>query len=256
MLEENGLDYSRYPDVTAAGDLRSLLQDELDSAGTSLQAEHTESPGWVLTHAVVRAGDRRVFVHMTSGDRAFALDFWTPGLQLAHGLTSDLRDAVGAISMFLDGVGLRHLRVARPFVSFGPFAEAFERGEAEAIAFRWRQLLHPAPDWPQRWHGLHDFLVAASDEPRLRALYPFTSHFDLGFRRSVPDGQSRALGWVRPVGNGRYLVAGSNRRKLHAAGPMGRTNWDGDPVPGGPAPTPAQESVALLLTAMDRDIQA
>ncbi|RKR86678.1 hypothetical protein BDK92_0930 [Micromonospora pisi] len=252
----DGLDYSHYPDVTAAGDLRSALQHEFDSTGMLLRAQHVESPGWVLTHAVVRAGDRHVSVHMTSGDRAFGLDFWTPGFQMAHGHTADLRDAAAAISMFLDGARLRQLGATWPFVSFGPFAEAFERGEAEAIAFRWQRLLDPPPPRARHLYGLHDFLVAASGEPRLRALYVFTSHYDLGFRRSVPNGQSRALAWVRPLGEGRYLIAGADRRQLYPDGPMGRTGWDTDSVAGVLGPAPAQESVALVLTAMDRDVQA
>jgi hypothetical protein len=255
MPEVNGLNYSHYPDVATAGDLRSALQNEFDSTGMPLRAQHVESPGWVLTDAVVRADDRHVNIHMTSGDRAFGLDFWTPGFRMAHGRTADLRDAAAAISMFLDGARLRQLGAAWPFVSFGPFAEAFERGEAEAIAFRWQQLLDPPPQ-ARHPRGLHDFLVAASGEPRLRVLYVFTSHYDLGFRRSVPDGQSRALAWVRPLGESRYLIAGPDRRQLYGAGPMGRTGRDTDPVAGALGPAPAQESVALVLTAMDRDVQA
>lgn len=99
--------------------------------------------------------------------------------------------------MFLGGARLRHLGAAWPFVSFSPFAEAFERGEAEAITMRWQQLLDPPPVRARHLHNLHPFLVAVSGEPRLRALCPFTSHTDLGFRQSVPDMQSRALAWVR-----------------------------------------------------------
>jgi hypothetical protein len=255
MPEANGFDYSRYPDVTAAGDLRSALQDQFDSAGLSLHAQQVESPGWVLTHAVVRAVDRHVYVRMISGDRAFGLDFGTPGFQMAHGVTADLRDGAAAVSAFLNGARLRQLSAAWPFVSFGPFAEAFECGEAEAIAFRWQRLLDPPPARARHLHGLYEFLVAASGEPRLRALYPFTSHDDLGFRRSVRGGQSRVLAWVRPLGEGRYLVAGPNHRRLYAAGPTDTTAWDTVPVAGVLGPAPAQESVALVLTAMDRDVQ-
>jgi len=62
---------------------------------------------------------------------------------------------------------------------------------------RWQQLLDPPPVRARHLHNLHPFLVAVSGEPRLRALCPFTSHTDLGFRQSVPDMQSRALAWVR-----------------------------------------------------------
>ncbi|WP_127502797.1 DUF6193 family natural product biosynthesis protein [Actinoplanes solisilvae] len=174
-----------------------------------------------------------MIVWLTSGDRAFGLDFWTPGFQMARGLTADLHEAAAAISVFLKGARLRQLQEAWPFVSFSPYAEAFERGEAEAIAFQWVRLLDPPPR-ARHLHGLRDFLIAASTEPRLRELYVFTSHYDLGFRRSVPFGQSPVLAWVRPVGEGRYRIAGADRRHLETAGPA-----------------PAQESVALVLAAMD-----
>jgi hypothetical protein len=256
MPESNRPDYSRYPEVAAAGDLRTALQETFDTAGMPLTAQYVESPGWVATHAVVRAADRQVYVHMRSGDRAFAVDLGIPGFQMAHGLTADLRNAAGAISTFLNGATLRQLGAAWPFVTFSPFAEAFERGEADAIAYRWQQLLDPASVRARQRRDLHDFLVAASGEPRPCALYPFTSHYDLGFRRSVPDLQSRASAWVRPLGEGLYLIAGRDRRQLHTSGPTPKTIWNTDPVPGALGPAPAQESVALVLEALDRDLQA
>jgi hypothetical protein len=172
MPESNRPDYSRYPEVAAAGDLRTALQETFDTAGMPLTAQYVESPGWVATHAVVRAADRQVYVHMRSGDRAFAVDLGIPGFQMAHGLTADLRNAAGAISTFLNGATLRQLGAAWPFVTFSPFAEAFERGEADAIAYRWQQLLDPASVRARQRRDLHDFLVAASGEPRLCASTP------------------------------------------------------------------------------------
>jgi hypothetical protein len=67
--------------------------------------------------------------------------------------------------------------------------------------------------------------------------------------------QGRVLAWVRPLGEGRYLVAGPNRRQPYGAGPLGREGWDTNPVSGALGPAPAQESVALVLTVMDRDVQ-
>jgi hypothetical protein len=256
MPEANELDYYRYPDVSAAGDLRSALQDTFDSSGILLHAEHVESPGWVTTHAVVRADDREVYIHMLSGDRAFGLDFWTPGFRMADGLTASLREAASAISMFLAGSRLRDLSATWPYVRFGPIAEAFESNEAEAITVRWRQLLAPPPARARHLHNLHAFLVAASDEPRLRALYPFTSHLDLGFRQSVPHMQSQALAWVRPFGEDRYLIAGPDRRQLYTAGPTPMTIWGHAPVAGALGPVTARESVPLVLTAMNQDARA
>lgn len=256
MPEANSLDYSRYPDVAAAGDLRKALQDTFDSVGIPMTAQHMEAPGWVLTHAVVHAADRQVHVHMTSGGRAFALDLGVPGFQMAHGRTADLREVAAAIATFLNGATLRQLGAAWPFVTFSPFAAAFERGEPDAIAYRWQQLLDPTTARTRQLPDLRDFLVAAIGEPRLHALYPFTSHYDLGFRRSVLHTQSQALAWVRPLGEGRYLIAGQDRRQLHTTGPIPKTIWDTDPIPGALGPAPAQESIALVLQVIDRDLQA
>lgn len=246
------IDYSQYPDVMTAGGLRNALQDTFDSAGIPLTAQHVESPGWMSTHTVVRAIDRLAYVRMTPGDRAFALDLGIPGLQMAHGLAADLHDVAAAIFTFLNGATLRQLSAAWPFVTFDPIAAAFERSEAEAITYRWHQLLDPTTAHARHLHELRDFLVAAAVEPRLHALYPFTSHHDLGFRRSVPHTKGRALAWVRPLGEGRYLIAGQDRRQLHTAGPILGTG----PAPGVLGPTAAHESVALVLDAMDRDPQA
>ncbi len=61
-------------------------------------------------------------------------------------------------------------------MTFGGFAEAFECGEPEAIAYRWRQYLQLPSARARHMLELRDFLAAASGEPRLRALLPFTSH--------------------------------------------------------------------------------
>jgi hypothetical protein len=253
-MPSSQLDYSLYPDVTAAGDLRTALQHTFDILGLRLEARHVSSPGWVFTAAFARAGDRDANVHLTAGQRMFAVDLWSPGFRMAHGSAPDLAHVAAAAGMFLDGAGLRQLRSAWPFVKHGELAEALERGEPEAIACRWRRML-TGPPLRDRRGELHDFLVAAADEPRLRMLYPFTSHFDLGFRGSVRDGQSPALAWVRPFGDSRYLIAGPDRRQLYMPGPVRRTLWDREPVPGALGPATAQESVALVLTAMDRAAQ-
>ncbi|GIE77302.1 hypothetical protein Aph02nite_32520 [Actinoplanes philippinensis] len=125
--------------------------------------------------------------------------------------------------------------------------------EAEMIGERWRRLLDVPPGRAPHLHDLHDFLTAAAAEPRLRALCPFTSHQDLGFRRSVAETPSRALAWVRPFGEGRYLIAGPDRRGLHTPGPQPVTLWGTPPVPGALGPAPARESVALVLAVLDRD---
>lgn len=245
-----GPDLVHYPDVAAAGDLRAALQNTFETAGVPLRALHVSSPGWRRAGAEVRAGDRHVDVVLALNERVFTLQFWMRGVLMARGSTHDLTDAAGAIAMFLSGTGVRQFGASWPFASVSGFAEAFERGEPDAIDYRWGQYL----DGPPARHmlGLRDFLAAAAGEPRLRALFPFTSHQDLGFRRAVRETQSRALAWVRPFGDGQYLIADADRRQLYTAGPVRKTIWDGEPVPGALGPAGAQDSVALVLIALDR----
>ncbi len=53
-----GPDPSLYPDVVAAGDLRTALKNLLDA----LPVEYPAAPGWVHCGASVRVGDRHALV--------------------------------------------------------------------------------------------------------------------------------------------------------------------------------------------------
>ncbi|MFG1603635.1 DUF6193 family natural product biosynthesis protein [Actinoplanes sp. NPDC049265] len=237
-------DHFLYPDVAAAGDLRVLLQRAFDGAGIPLRVGPEQTPGRVS----VEAGDRSATVSTATSSRAFLIQLWTRTVQMAYGSIDTPDRAAAAIGMFLSGVPLRRLTSAWPFLTFTGFAEAFERGEPYAIAFRWQEYLDISSTRSLPLLNLHAFLLAASTEPRLRALFPFTSHADLGFRRQVSDPASRSLAWVRPHGEGRYLVTGPHRARLGRPGPI-RTP-DLGPVPGALGPAGPGESVTLVLRAM------
>lgn len=52
---------------------------------------------------------------------------------------------------------------------------------------------------------LSRIIELAMDEPRLRALYPFTSHATLGFRRAAGIGPSLGV-WGTPADGGGFVV--------------------------------------------------
>jgi uncharacterized protein DUF6193 len=237
-------DHFLYPDVAAAGDLRALLQRAFDATGTPVRVRHEPTPGW----AGVEAGDRSASVSTATSSRAFLIRMWMRGVQMAHGSTGTPDRAAAAIGLFLSGVPVRHVAATWPFITFTGFAEAFERGEQHAIAYRWQEYLDVSSTRSLALLNLHAFLLAAATEPRLRALFPFTSHADLGFRRRVSDPAELSVAWVRPHGEGRYLVTGPHRDRLGRPGPI-RTP-DLGPVPGALGPADPQASVALVLQAM------
>ncbi|MGV9294771.1 DUF6193 family natural product biosynthesis protein [Amycolatopsis sp. NPDC003676] len=211
------MDWSLYPDIAEASSFQIALQREFDRAGHDLEARLLSSPGWRDVAAVVHDEDRSVDVGMGSEERVFALQFWASGVQLAHGSTADLAAVAESIRIWLSGVPVRQLNAACPFAEFSPWSEACERGEG--IEFTWQQ--HLANPWQAaRLRALHSFLAAAARQPRLRALYPFTSHDNLSFRPAVR--YTKAVGlWTEPLGDDRCRVYGPGRKEAGAADAAG-----------------------------------
>lgn len=150
---------------------------------------------------------------------------------MANGTTADLPAVAATMHAWQSGIRVRQLISAWPFLRTGGFAEAYERSEAEAIDYRWRQYNDTRSGAPHLI-PLHPFISHAFREPRLRALLPYTSHSTLRFSRSVsrPPDSSR-LPTVHPLPDGRYRVTTAGGRELDAAD--------------------AAVAVALVLAALD-----
>ena len=101
-------------------------------------------------------------------------------------------------------------------------------------------------DVPRHLVGPRAFFEVACGEPRLLELVAFSSLMDLGLKQTADDADRTVLAWVRSGGDDRYLIAG-DRRQLYSAGPVPRTVWDTEPVPGALGPAGARESVAFVL---------
>src|SRR5690242_19990681 len=138
-------DPALYPDILEAGDLRSALQAEFDTAGLPAQARHVSSPGWRFVAAEVNSAERHADVVMGSQERAFCLQFWTRGVCMANGTTQELPALAAAMNDWQSGMPVRQLVSAWPFLKTNGFAEAFERGDAEAIDYRWRRYHENSP---------------------------------------------------------------------------------------------------------------
>lgn len=94
-------------------------------------------------------------------------------------------------------------------------AAARELGPAETVKARWQQLLlvwqwhherhdvlHPGSAYP----GIVSLIKAAGEEPKLRQLYPFTSHFSLNFSSYTSYPWSVQAPLVVPLHDGRFRV--------------------------------------------------
>jgi hypothetical protein len=164
-----------------------------------------------------------------SRERVFCLQFWTRGVCMARGTTQELPAVADAMHCWQSGMPVTPLVSAWPFLESNGFAEAFERGDAEAIDYRWRRYHENSPPAPQLTR-LHPFVAVAFREPRLRVLLPYTSHWTLLFSRTAGYPYSRDCPSVQPLDDGRFLVTTADGHELGT--------------------TDAAGAVALVLTAL------
>jgi len=204
------VDAVRYPDIARAGSLRAALQGEFDEAGHELTAEVPTALGWRHIGASVAVAGRATDVVMGLHERVFTVQCWADGVLVTSGNTVDLRAVADAVRRWLSGATVRELRAASRFTQVSAWAEACERGAA--IEYTWeRYREHPQ---------LRAFVTEAVREPRLRALFPFTTMGTLGFRPTVRNTHSTGPG-VKPLADGRYQVLGPERRELGVADAAG-----------------------------------
>ncbi|MFF3982241.1 DUF6193 family natural product biosynthesis protein [Streptomyces sp. NPDC001828] len=94
-------------------------------------------------------------------------------------------------------------------------AAARSRGPADVVEAHWQslrlswqwihavhQIRRPGSPYP----GIVRLLEAAAAQPRLRRLYPFTSHFALFFSSSTSYPWTVQAGSIEPLHNGRFTV--------------------------------------------------
>ncbi|MEV7584701.1 DUF6193 family natural product biosynthesis protein [Streptomyces erythrochromogenes] len=169
-----------YPDVAAHGSLAAALQAAAAEHGMSLPLAVT--PSDPLRHATITSvaphrhssyvtawhHERRWSVYGSSNDRL-----------MICGNTKDVRALPPVIRAWAEGAGLDDIRQAAAFDLLTGRFEVPDNNPADVIASEWQWLLKDADDadWPQ----YQALIESAHAEPRLRGLYPFTSHWALSF---------------------------------------------------------------------------
>ena len=175
------MDSNLYPDLAAAGSLAGALEQVAASLGIDLATVPTEPRSLVSAGIATLVPERRpLSVHIGAKSRWFGVSGWSRGVQLITGATPDLAAVVRAGVAWGQGRSLRELRESAPFAHISELAEAHERGPHAAVEVQWRRMrvqAADAPSFPQ--FGL--LVEAAHAKPRLRRLYPFSSHWTLGF---------------------------------------------------------------------------
>ncbi|MFF7472695.1 DUF6193 family natural product biosynthesis protein [Streptomyces sp. NPDC008092] len=191
-----------YPDVAAVGSLAAALDECAARNGPAVGAVRATGDGSPVTARVTSRspGLDQLTVHLGSAERVFLFAGWGRGVNLTNGSTTDLTELAAAAAAWQRGGTLAELHAAAPLLVFGALARAHERGPGHAVAEKWRRCLEPHP------HTDPDLVRAAHAEPRLRVLFPFTSHGSLCFSRCTGYPYTGDVSVIQPLGAGRYAV--------------------------------------------------
>ncbi|MFE7628513.1 DUF6193 family natural product biosynthesis protein [Streptomyces sp. NPDC057509] len=195
-----------YPDVIEAGGLVAAIEECAAKSHTLITVTQSPEPNSGSVTIVSNTPGRSPLRVFTRTDkRAFQVIGRSAGVDIVTGVTKDLPEVVAVGAAWGAGTAVPRMRETFPFLQFAPVAEAHERGPAAAVAAQWEMLRDKAAATP----GFPEFaavLEAAHAEPRLRSLFPFTSHWTVAFSSRTGRPYRCEVAIAPHYGGGPYLV--------------------------------------------------
>ncbi|MFJ5710646.1 DUF6193 family natural product biosynthesis protein [Streptomyces sp. NPDC093105] len=174
-----------YPDIAAAGSLAAALRAVADGALDDVPlTSPDDGPLTSATCGSVLPHRDAMRVSAWAHERKWSVGAGVPllDLPLVHGVTDDLDQVARALRAWYDGRTPDEIHAAAPSVRPTGHLELVEPDPARMVESEWRYLRTEAAELDTPWAYAHrDLVEAAYAEPRLRALYPFTSHWALRF---------------------------------------------------------------------------
>ncbi|MEV6163284.1 DUF6193 family natural product biosynthesis protein [Streptomyces sp. NPDC052052] len=205
-----------YPDVAAHGSLAAALQAAAADQGMSLPLAVT--PSDPLRHATftsVVPHRHASYIAARHHERSWSIGGSSNNRTMICGNTKDIRALPHVIRGWAEGASLDEIRQAATFDLLTGRFEVPDNNPVDVIASEWQWLLKDADhtDWPQ----YQALIQSAHAEPKLRRLYPFTSHWALSFSNTPDYPFSPSFVSINsPVGTGDYTIRERwNRPALH-----------------------------------------
>jgi hypothetical protein len=198
-------DNSLYPDLKEAGSLSSLLNSSLNQlspqlTSNGLDEEFSEFP----SYARVAQENRSSQVYIAAKERLFLFDFWSKGILMANGQSSNINDVAEAIHYWIfSKPNIIDLKREFNYISIDKSAEDFEKGLGVEVA--WKNHMNYIGD---QFPELVEFVKIAFNTPELRQLFPFTSLNRFCFSRCTGFPYTDDCPYVQPIDNGMYIVRG------------------------------------------------
>ncbi|MEU9149908.1 DUF6193 family natural product biosynthesis protein [Streptomyces sp. NPDC048417] len=195
-----------YADVIEAGGLAAALEQSAAGLGIPLilvagRKEIADSVGIATT----AAGRLPLLVFPRTDARGFRLVGRSREVDILTGEARDLADVVEAGAAWAAGTAVPEMRDGLPFLQFDALAEAHERGPEAAVAAQWGRLKEKAAGTAS-FPEFGRLVEAAYAEPRLRQLFPFTSHWTVAFSSCTARPYHDEIAIAPQYGGGPYLV--------------------------------------------------
>ena len=198
-------DNSLYPDLKEAGSLSSFLNAALNELSPQLSSNGLDEEfSGFPSYARLAQDNRSSQVYIAAKERLFLFDFWSKGVLMANGQSSNIRDVAKAIHYWIfSKPNVADLKRQFDFISINESAEDFEKGLGADIA--WKNYMNYIGD---QFPELIEFVKIAFNTNELRQLFPFTSLNRFCFSRCTGYPYTDDCPYVQPVKNGMYIVQG------------------------------------------------
>jgi hypothetical protein len=218
-----------YPDVAERESLAATLQAMAADQDLSLSMVATDSDP--LRHATAPSivpHREALFVAAWHFERRWWVSGSANNGMLVSGVTDDLSHVPAVVHAWAEGATLSEIDQAASFDLLTGRSEVPDDNLAGVIGAEWQFMLKDAQrsDWPE----YQTLIEAAYAEPKLRRLYPYTSHWALSFS-AIPYPFTSSFVSLAASRGGDYTI---------------RESWSGPAL--AQVPTPAQ----AIAIAVDR----
>lgn len=192
------------------------LQIALQALGSPLKLTGLAQNIPVFGRSYARVENQPRFCQIMSTSGNFSVDFWDQGIYLVSAGTSDVYELARAIHLWLDSNCSLDTLSIFSFIDTPSASHAHENGGE--VEQKWQSLLESLPEmYPE----LNDFVQEASQRPRLRQLFPYTSLNTFCFSRCTGYPYTKDLPIVVPVKENAYEVISRDGKALGS----GNANW-------------------------------
>ncbi|MFJ3877506.1 DUF6193 family natural product biosynthesis protein [Streptomyces sp. NPDC090077] len=198
-----------YPDAAAHGSLAAMLRALAEEGGSPFPVTDTSRPEELLYASVESRSPLRHPLYVTAG--AFERGWSVRGedsfqdAPLVQGETDDPEQLARAARGWYEGTPLEEIRDAAPFVRLTGRFEVPDQDPVLMTESEWQGMRVEAAE--KGGPGYRELVEAAYEEPALRALFPFTSHWVLRFSTTTRPALTIAGPCVLTHAADRYTVS-------------------------------------------------